>query len=65
MQIAIIYITPLANLFEISPIDTVDWVYIAITSLLMFFLLKLVDRVLNSIPLFSNKHLSQKNSSAK
>ncbi len=55
LQIAIVYITPLANLFEISPIDTFDWVYIAITSLLMFFLLKLVDKILNTIPLFSTQ----------
>lgn len=65
MQIAIVYITPLANLFEISPIDTLDWVYIAITSLLMFFLLKIVDKVLNTIPLFSTKTLWSKNSSVK
>ncbi len=65
MQIAIVYITPLANLFEISPIDTFDWIYIAITSLLMFWMLNLVDRVLNTIPLFSDEHLGQKNSGAK
>ena len=60
LQISIVYITPLAKLFEISPIDMFDWVYIAITSALMFFLLKLVDKVLNTIPLFSTKALESK-----
>jgi Ca2+-transporting ATPase len=53
LQMTIVYIPFLANLFEVSPIDPFDWAYIAVTSVAMFFVLKLVDRLVESIPAFS------------
>ncbi|HEX7456162.1 MAG TPA: calcium-translocating P-type ATPase, PMCA-type [Candidatus Nanoarchaeia archaeon] len=53
LQIAIVHIPTLSTLFEVSPIDLFDWLYITIVGLLLFFVLKFVDKLLDLFPTFS------------
>jgi Ca2+-transporting ATPase len=53
LQMAIVYIPFLSSLFEVSAIDAFDWTYIGVTSLLIFFVLKLFDKLINFLPGFN------------
>ena len=47
LQLSIVYVPLFASWFEVAPIDLFDWVYIAITSALLFFILKFTDKFLD------------------
>ncbi len=53
LQILIIYVPAFASWFGISPIDTFDWLYIILVSLGLLIGLKLADKLLDRIPLFT------------
>lgn len=57
LQIAIVYVPSFASWFAVSPIDLFDWLYIIIIGSLVFFALKLTDRLLDKIPEFSTSKL--------
>jgi len=60
LQMAIVYIPSLASLFKVSPIDAFDWFYIATVSLLLFFIFKLVDQILDRLSAFAFPKLTNK-----
>jgi Ca2+-transporting ATPase len=47
LQILIVYVPTFANWFAVAPIDLFDWIYIGITSGILFFVLRIIDRTLN------------------
>ena len=49
LQLAIIYIPALANLFELSPIDTFDWIYIIVTGAVLFIVFRIFDGFLDRL----------------
>lgn len=50
LQMAIVYIPFLSLLFGVSPIHLFDWLYITVVSVILFFVFKLVDRILDRFP---------------
>jgi Ca2+-transporting ATPase len=58
LQMAIVYVPLFSSWFEISPIDSFDWIYIAVTSVVMFLILNLSGKVISSFPLFQAKQAS-------
>jgi len=49
LQLLIVYVPSLANLFELSPIDSFDWLYIAVVSVLLFVGFRLFDSLLDRV----------------
>ena len=47
LQLAVVYIQPLANIFEIGQIKLIDWLFITIASIVLFTSMKLVNIVLD------------------
>lgn len=51
LQLAIVYIPFLSNLFEVKHIDLSDWTFIALSCISLWFGFKLVQKILDKIPL--------------
>ena len=49
LQLAIVYIPTLANLFEVAPIDTFDWIYIVVVAISLFIAFRLFDGLLDRV----------------
>lgn len=49
MQVAIIYVPPLANSFNVGPISAHDWLIMAIGSIVLFATMKLMNPILNRL----------------
>lgn len=49
LQGALLYITPLANIFNVTPISLLDWLIIAIGGLVLFGIMKLLNPLLDFV----------------
>ena len=49
LQLILVYVPTLANWFQIKPIDSFDWFYISMVSIILFLTFKLLDRLLDKI----------------
>ena len=49
LQLCVIYIEPIAQLFEVTKFDAVNWLYIGVGSVLMAFFFKLIPRFLDTL----------------
>lgn len=49
LQLILVYVPTLANWFQIEPIDSFDWLYIGLVSIILFLTFKLLDRLLDKI----------------
>ncbi|MDP2720358.1 MAG: calcium-translocating P-type ATPase, PMCA-type [bacterium] len=47
LQLVIVYVPIFSNWFELSPIDTVDWIYILVVAALLYFSFRVFDKVLD------------------
>jgi Ca2+-transporting ATPase len=54
LQLLIVYTPFLANLFELSPIDLSDWLYILVTAGLLFVVFRFVDGLLDKVTFLSD-----------
>ncbi|MCA9342894.1 cation-translocating P-type ATPase [Candidatus Saccharibacteria bacterium] len=49
LLLAVVYITPLANIFKLGSIQAVDWVIIVVTSVCLFIAMKILNVILNRL----------------
>jgi Ca2+-transporting ATPase len=49
LQLAVLYFTPLADVFQVGPIQAFDWAVIAVGSVFLFTAMKLIDPLLDKI----------------
>ena len=49
LQLILVYIPTFANWFQIEPIDSFDWLYIGMVSIILFLTFKLLDSLLDKI----------------
>lgn len=49
LQLILVYVPTFANWFQIEPIDSFDWLYIGLVSIILFLTFKLLDRLLDKI----------------
>jgi P-type Ca2+ transporter type 2C len=60
LQILIVYVPFLANLFEVKHVGIFDWGYILISSIIMWFAFKLVQKILDRTNIFGkNLHTTE------
>lgn len=55
LQIAIVYIPFLANLFEVKNIDLFDWVYMLVGSVILWLVFELIRRLIDKLPFLDEK----------
>ena len=48
LQVGVLYITPLADLFNVGPIQGIDWLIIGVGSLFLLVIMKLIDWYLDA-----------------
>ncbi len=53
MQVALVYIPFTATLFRVSSIDLVDWVYIVVVSVILWYGFRFIRKLLDHFPYFS------------
>lgn len=49
LQFAVLYIPPLAEYFDVGPLSGHDWVFMVVGSLLLFFIMKMINPVLDRV----------------